>query len=662
MQKRGQVTIFIILGLVILSSVGFIYLVKNEYFKSEFEKQRDKVIVPEQLKPVSMYLDSCVASLAEEGAKLIGVRGGYYDGLPEDLIPRSVVNPFSNSLIVLEGLEVPYWFYLSANNLPVYQVPSLKIMESEILSYVSDNFYDYCVVELNKFVEQGYEIDIHEQQEDSSVNIKDTHIEIIYSFPIEAELNDVSFLIEKHIVTVEATLGDLYKSAVNIIEKENEEFFLEEKTIDIMSVFDEIPYSEIEFTCKEKTWVKTEVVSKFKQLVSDNIGGLNIEGTNFEGGSDIYDYFVLDINKIKSLDNANFFYSTSWPFVVDVAPEKNGILIADDITNGIAGEIGNFLYGLMCLNTYNFVYDVKYPVLVTLIGDDGFIFQFATQVVVDNNQPRKNTAKTLVFDSEGELGETYCGNGAVESEVVVFDAETMIEVENADVTFKCMATECRLGKTDVYGSFATMFPPCMNGLVTATKEGYYESSETFSTNVASQTTIFVQPKYNVNYNTKIISGDYVRDLENNENVIFIFDNLDNDFNANAEGSEGEIELIAGDYLVKSYLTKSEDFKVELSGETISKCVEIPRPGLLGLFLKKEECFEVELEDIELEEIIIGGVEFEFNIDNYELSNANSITLYNVFDRMPTQQEDLSQIFENIKTNHLLDSFRYPYFE
>ncbi|MBT4334817.1 hypothetical protein HOD61_03320 [archaeon] len=661
MQKRGQVTIFIILGIVILSSVGFVYLVKNEYFKSEFEKQRDKAIVPEQLAPVSMFLDSCIESLTKDGANLVGINGGYYNGLPEDILPRSVVNPFSNSLEVVGGLEVPFWYYVSANNLQMNQVPSLENIESEIGDYLSENFYEYCIVELSRFVEQGYGIDI-ELGGEVDVNIEDTHIEVIYDHVIQVSLNNVTSVLETHFADVDVNLGNLYNSAIAIIEKENDEYFLEEKTIDIMSVFDSIPYSETELTCEELSWPKQEVVSNFKNIVSDNIRGLNIEGTNFEQNADLYDYFVLDTKKIKNLDSATFSYSTNWPFVIDVAPEKNGFLVADDITNGIAGELGDFLYGIMCLNTYNFVYDVKYPVLITLIDNEGYIFQFATMVVIDNNQPRKNTADIIDYGSDGELGDTYCSNLVIDSEVIVLDAETMSEVQGAEIFFKCFSTECRLGNTDFSGSLSSKFPQCMNGLISASKEGYYKGSEVMSTNVETQTTVFVQPKYDLDYITKVIDGSSIRDLSEDEQVIFMFDNLNNNFVVNAEGNSGEIELIAGTYLVKSYLSTGEDYTIELKGDTLSKCIEVPRPSMLGLFFKKEECFEFELEDIELDETIIGGVEFEFIINNYEVANADTITLYSVFDRIPTKHEDLSQIFENIKHNHLEDSFRYPIFE
>ncbi len=660
MKKRGQVTIFIVLGIVILASISFVYLVRTDYFKSEFEKERDKVKIPEQLAPVNTFLESCLNSLASDAIKIVGANGGYYSNAPSDLLPRSVVNPFSNSLEVFNGVEIPYWFYESVNGIQTTQIPTKRDMAKGIQTYVDENFYEYCITQLNSFVEQGYSLDLRGFGEENTINIEDTHVEIIYDFPIFVELNEVGILMEKHYADVEINLGQMYDLATKIIETENSEFFLEEKTIDIMSVYDEIPYSEVEFSCDRKVWSKDEVVSNFKEIVRDNIRALKLDGTGFERGRDIYDYFVVDVGSVKNLNAATFYYSEDWPFVVNVQPEENGILTGDAITQNAGGKVGDYLSSVLCINNYHFVYDVKYPVLVTLVDEEGFVFQFASMVIVDNNQPRENLLGIIDYEDEGNLGEAYCGSAITETSVVALDASNMNEIANANVFFKCFTTECNMGKTEYDGLLVSNFPQCMNGLVSASKDGYFRGETILSTNVVSQASVLLEPLYDLDYEIKVIEQDgSIRELLEDEEVVFTLENENAGFSINIEGASGNVALIGGDYLAKSYLIKEAEFELEISEGSAKKCVSVPRGGILGVFFKEEKCFDFDFDETTLDEAVVGGAEFSMRFERYSLDEGDRITFYTVFDKNPSTYEEVKEIHDSIEFNHLLNVFRYP---
>ena len=69
-------------------------------------------------------------------------------------------------------------------------------------------------------------------------------------------------------------------------------------------------------------------------------------------------------------------------------------MIIEDSLSG--SGFGEMVRSFFCLTTYNVIYDVEFPVLVSLYDEDSdFTFQFATMVVLDNNQPRENTNGTL---------------------------------------------------------------------------------------------------------------------------------------------------------------------------------------------------------------------------------------------------------------------------
>src|SRR3989338_4091994 len=77
MQKKAQVTVFIILGLFILVSVGIF-----TYFTSEIFKYKN---LPEQFVPVAKYAEQCTEDVLLQGIFQAGINGGYvYPQYEED--------------------------------------------------------------------------------------------------------------------------------------------------------------------------------------------------------------------------------------------------------------------------------------------------------------------------------------------------------------------------------------------------------------------------------------------------------------------------------------------------------------------------------------------------------------------------------------------------
>src|SRR3989344_8686679 len=112
MKKRGQVTTLVILGIIIIAVVGLTYYIINYGLKSEFEREQEKITTTSEFVPVKNYFDSCIKSVALDGAVILGSQGGYIN-IPEDDYPIIPTLPFSNRLQIFnnDALEVPYWFY-----------------------------------------------------------------------------------------------------------------------------------------------------------------------------------------------------------------------------------------------------------------------------------------------------------------------------------------------------------------------------------------------------------------------------------------------------------------------------------------------------------------------------------------------------------------------
>ncbi len=654
MQKRGQITIVIALGIVILVVFGSLAAIRFGFFKSDFEKQLERGVVPQELVPVKSFIDDCLTEIATGAVYTLSARGGYLD-IPEDILPRSITNPFSNSLELYPGSDVAYWFYESANGIQQEQIPNLDEMELELADYIDSNFQD-CYEDLGFYENEGFEI-VLPTYTFSSVNVETNHIEVTVDAPTTISLNEVSKEVENYALKLDIPLGKFYDLSKAILSEETEENFLEEYTIDMMATYEEIPYNDLELDCGRRTWSKQEVKENFKQIASTNIGALRLTGEDYVFTDDPHDYFSIDVRSPGGV-TSNFLYSNNWPFAMEVTPSQGDFLFSDSLgqSNPTVNRMLNLFF---CINNYNFVYDIKYPTLISLMDESGYVFQFANMVIVKNNQPKISESEFANYGESLEMKENICNFPSVGVTVESYDYETLSPISGADISYQCSVTTCYLGKTDSNGIFEGMAPACFNGEIVAQKEGYYPYSDMFSTNEEELIVTKPYPYTELGLDIRILnlgSGN-VQELEEDQHVTFQFRNIDNEYMAVVTEEDDTINLIPGYYTVTSYVYGNPDFDVETGGNVQTECVEVPKEGVLGLFFKEEKCFEVEFDEFEIENVIIGGAEFEWNVP--EVRTYSNLKLYGMVGELPENVGDLTSIFNNIGLNHLNSNYREP---
>ena len=77
MKKRGQLTIFIIIGIVLLFAFGFIFFVKNLFFEAKVEAEtQEKLTNVFQSEAFKTYTSSCLEKVSQEAILLLGKQGG----------------------------------------------------------------------------------------------------------------------------------------------------------------------------------------------------------------------------------------------------------------------------------------------------------------------------------------------------------------------------------------------------------------------------------------------------------------------------------------------------------------------------------------------------------------------------------------------------------
>ncbi len=674
MRKRGQAAAFIIIGLIVLIVIiGFI-AVKKGILKDLFEKlTTERKTVPQQIRPLQDFLDSCVTQTTKEGIQLLSQQGGYIT-LPKDIIPTTPFTPLSSSLEIFPNsdFKTSVWFRERGNGIQESNIPTKKQIEDQLSSYITINF-PKCLNNMTEFSDQ-YEINFEDEIK-AETTISNSKVSARVKFPINVNILDTEFTLSEHGQDIESNLGKLYTMAKEIAEKENKDLFLEQKTIDMLVAYnDEVPFAGTDFSCTEKVWFKNQIEMKLKNIIFENVGVMHIKGTNYELNNEKLEYLEFNALETKDKDiTINLMYIPDWPTLIDIQPSEGNILRSDSISKKTGSSAATVISSFLCLNTYRFVYDVKYPVLITLTDREGLMFQFATEVIIDNNQPRENKLETLSLPDTASPICQYPQREVTIYTAAIDENEELKPLNDVSLSFKCFPASCPLGNSELNPDgepvLTTFVPLCFNGVVEGAKEGFKQVQKTFFSsndeNIPPEVVVMLEPLYKKEVNVFVIDKETgeVREPYSTEQINFQFINIQTNHQPAFiyPSEENTIELVPGDYIVNSYLLRnSSTYKITLPKEKIENCIDSRDLGLLGFFKTNRVCQTIETEPMEFETVLTGGAaNVESTFTRQELASDLPLNLYVLSSPIPGNQEDLQRIQIEVETNKDHPLFRYP---
>lgn len=158
-SKKGQITIFIIIGITILAVVSIlIYMQTKEGGGFQTAK------VPLEVQPIKAFVESCSKQTTENGLVFIGLQGGYYN--------------LSGNFFNLGLFAFPYYFYEGS---PFF--PEKDSIRQELSKYV-EKMLDVCLNNFSIFKEQGFEI----KQKSSNVELQFTKKNILVKTYLALEI------------------------------------------------------------------------------------------------------------------------------------------------------------------------------------------------------------------------------------------------------------------------------------------------------------------------------------------------------------------------------------------------------------------------------------------------------------------------------------------
>jgi len=420
---------------------------------------------------------------------------------------------------------------------------------------------------------------------------------------------------------------------------------------DVLVLDENVPLSDTSFDCDaEDEWNVDDVETALKESLQLNMGNIRIVGTDYEtdGYSGYFEWNVLG-GGFDNLD-ANVMYYDSWPLGMDVYPSANGVLSSNSWSD--SGITGAMLKSFFCMNDYNFIYDIKFPVLISLSDKDtGYVYQFATMVILDNNQPRENAVLEDLVDIDEDL---ICDEGVTDYTVYALDVDDqgyLIDVSEVNLKFKCGAYSCD------YGNFNSgdevLLPACYNGEVIVEKDGYVAGSETISTFESGSVSVVLEKYINLSYEIKAVDLDgIVRALTSDEIVYIGLTDEDSGYSTFVyyPYSDQEVVLVPGVYQVEGVLMQDKGFDINIPSQVLQGCTSTSAFSLTGIFGLGETCTDVNLDSIDLQSVLGGGVDIEWEPDRFDLYNAEHITFYVTEPYDVQSQDDIEEAYTMYEMN------------
>ncbi len=194
MQKRAQVTLFIILGIVLLTVIVFFIFLRTEIISPAIPKLRPP--------RVEEYVDNCIKEAGQQGLSLLGKQGG-------DITPGLYT--------LYKKDKVTYLCYTENYTSCVNRRPGLKQhMQRELSNFIKSQLI-YCM-ENAPFEGQGYSVSQGPMNIETTLGDYNTRVDV--DFPITIKKGDFIFQKSKFSAVFDAPLGKLSETASAIVDEE----------------------------------------------------------------------------------------------------------------------------------------------------------------------------------------------------------------------------------------------------------------------------------------------------------------------------------------------------------------------------------------------------------------------------------------------------------
>jgi hypothetical protein len=531
LKKRGQITIFIIIGIILLLFAAlFLFIRSIRVEKVPVAPAVEEV--PTALDPVRAYVQDCLKDIVVSGLKRLGARSGYIE--PAEYGIKTIANDPTSSNAVSFSPEDPnsppvaYWHYFSSRNTclkgcacgseqPPLCKPGRKdcfsagenSIEAQLEQYIIDNI-DFCIQDFAVLMEQGFQIRAVSEIQ-PQVTITGNSIRAYLKYSLQAEKGDTKEVVPDFYAELPFNFMKIYEFASQITKAKRLYYFFERWIMNIIDgvggLNSEIPKTyNVDFSPgTAETWSKTKIEEHItSNILPGYVSAMRVYNTqNYEPlvfaseiATGLYRFRDLPIGSAQDFDfsdlKVNFHYFPGWPVYFDIT----GRGVQGDLVSAEQGSAWEQFFSWLLIKRYQYYYDISFPVIIEItdltqkakdiFGPDGYRFLFALEANIRDNEELNCSGPGLDLITE-PLTSNICNQLHFKSGNIVIEThdDNGRPVPDVDVVYQCgKQTGCQIGATKIetntsspYYSKAvleTKLPyPCAGGYLAANKVKYF---------------------------------------------------------------------------------------------------------------------------------------------------------------------------------------------
>ena len=703
-MKKGQVTAFIIIGLIVLV-LGILV-----YFLAGREVGFEPVEVSTEALPLQNFVQNCLDVVSKDALVKLGSHGGYisldetrYNG-GRAFRYSPVLTESDAVTMVDDGEKIPYWFHMGTRNNCascefVSAVPTIDEMEEMMNNYVEDNL-NTCIGNLEGIREQGFDI-VEAGEFEVKTQIADQNVNFVLNYPVTARIGGSEIDVNDYFVSQNVDLMSVYDMAGKIHDTQAETPFIEYTMLHVISSLGRVdssalpPISDAKTGAGKVVWSVFDVEDKLREQIGIYTSLLTIEGSqNFyppvkdlnaekldvlQGPLFPFIINILPTNRRYDHIAASFNYIDSpTSLYFDINPRDGALIRPDELSNNFFNMFQFFL------NTYEFSYDLSYPVIVELrdtnaFNGEGYSFTFALESNIRANNPLLTSGgprialseQTTLFNSEKQK---------ISGEITVTTvSDSGNRLGGVSIHYLCGNAASYIGETNDNGVLISRFPICSNGEVMFEKQGFLGKRKAYNTKVGKSGEIgseLLQLRPVV-ARINVIPRDFVDNLQS-----FKFSTVDEYKAALEEGLSGstenlevyvtltriddpvyttsvvlgsgmqEIDLVSGRYSIGAYAvdtTGQPTIPSEIRTVEYEDCQTVVMQIFGGC---KTRIIDYELPELESRDrAYVGGIQIDnttigwFDITKEDLMGGKTMEIQVVRSEVPTTHDELIGSFD-----------------
>src|SRR3989344_4227720 len=159
MLKRGQITIFLVIGIVILLLAALFFYIFGQIKEAPLEVEaKEAQKIPGVRGTLQSYVENCIQETLDPAIYLLAIQGG-------------VIYPEDDGKILLTDYGIVNYAWLNGVN-----GLSREKMENDLAAYL-ENYIDFCFRGFPTFLQQNIIVIADYGKIDATVNIKNSALE-----------------------------------------------------------------------------------------------------------------------------------------------------------------------------------------------------------------------------------------------------------------------------------------------------------------------------------------------------------------------------------------------------------------------------------------------------------------------------------------------------